>query len=163
VCALFFGATAPISGLAQQSQVPIEDHPGHVPEPYDPASAEPARGEVVVIDGESGRITLRHGATAALAMPAMTMEFRVGDARTLRDLRSGDQVSFEADVFAGVPTIIRMQRLPRPRRRRTWRALLPARLDPSSGKSPGRASTAAAAWWRGTSRRAASRRFKVTD
>jgi membrane fusion protein, copper/silver efflux system len=57
-------------------------------------------GKVTEIDAESSEITLAHGPIPELGWPAMTMGFKVRDARQLQDLRSGDSVSFDLKANA---------------------------------------------------------------
>ena len=67
-----------------------------------PAAAAPTtEGEVRKIDKAQGKLTLRHGPIASLEMPAMTMVFRVADAKMLDTLQVGDKVRFAAEKSAG--------------------------------------------------------------
>ena len=76
------------------------------------ASAAPAAmstGEVVKVDKEAGKITLRHGPLENLGMPGMTMAFRVAQPGMLEQVKPGDQVRFVADKTAGALTITTLQ------------------------------------------------------
>ncbi|MBI5751585.1 MAG: efflux RND transporter periplasmic adaptor subunit [Hydrogenophilales bacterium] len=55
----------------------------------------PVRGKVAEIDVKAGRITLAHEAIPALKWPAMTMEFKVRDPKTIGALKANDAVEFE--------------------------------------------------------------------
>ena len=96
---------------AQQGVVQFEDHPGHHPDPYDPETAQLARGEVLAVDEQSRTITLKHGPIPGLAIAAATMEFRVTDAVALERLKPGDTLKFDADILGGVLTLIRVELL----------------------------------------------------
>ena len=62
-------------------------------------------GEVRRIDKEQGKVTLRHGPIANLEMPAMTMVFKVSEAKMLDTIREGDKVKFTADRVNGSITV----------------------------------------------------------
>lgn len=74
------------------------------------ASAQSINGEVVKIETERGRITLKHGAIPNLEMDPMTMVFRVADPAMLQQVRQGDRVTFEASRVNGNITVTRIQR-----------------------------------------------------
>jgi Cu/Ag efflux protein CusF len=76
------------------------------------AAAAPAAmstGEVVKVDKELGKITLRHGPLANLDMPGMTMAFKVGQPAMLDQVKAGDQVQFVAEKASGALTITTLQ------------------------------------------------------
>lgn len=54
-----------------------------------------AKGEVVAIDQDAGKIKLRHEAIPELGWSAMTMNFAVADKGLLEGVKPGDKVSFE--------------------------------------------------------------------
>jgi Cu(I)/Ag(I) efflux system protein CusF len=62
-------------------------------------------GEVRRIDKQQGKVTLRHGPIANLDMPAMTMVFKVSDAKMLDTIKEGDKVKFTADKVNGAITV----------------------------------------------------------
>nr|WP_246088830.1 copper-binding protein [Phreatobacter stygius] len=74
------------------------------------ATAQAVTGEVVKIEAERGRITLKHGPIPNLDMDGMTMVFRVADPAMLQQVREGDRVRFDADRVNGNITITRIQR-----------------------------------------------------
>ncbi|MBL8569472.1 MAG: copper-binding protein [Phreatobacter sp.] len=74
------------------------------------ASAQSINGEVVKIETDRGRITLKHGAIPNLDMDPMTMVFRVADPAMLQQVRQGDRVTFEASRVNGSITVTRIQR-----------------------------------------------------
>lgn len=69
------------------------------------ALAQPVDGEVMRIDQEAGKITLKHGEIKNLDIPAMQMAFRVADPNWLKTLQLHDKVRFSADKVAGQFTI----------------------------------------------------------
>ncbi|MBZ0093721.1 MAG: efflux RND transporter periplasmic adaptor subunit, partial [Sulfuricellaceae bacterium] len=60
-----------------------------------PGAGLEGRGKVVAIDAQAGRVTLAHDPIPALKWPAMTMGFKLRDAKTLGALKVGEPVSFE--------------------------------------------------------------------
>ncbi len=74
------------------------------------AQSPDADGEVTKIDKAQAKVTLRHGEIKSLDMPAMTMVFRVSDAKLLDSLAVGDKVRFAAEKRDGVYTVVAMQK-----------------------------------------------------
>ncbi len=66
-----------------------------------PAAGTLVRAEIVAVDAETGRVTLRHEAIPNLDMRAMTMVFRVETPSLLEGLKAGDRVTFEAQRVNG--------------------------------------------------------------
>ena len=64
-----------------------------------------SEGLVRKVDVAAGKLTLKHGPLANLAMPPMTMAFRVRDAALLKGLKVGDAVRFRAEEIEGVLTV----------------------------------------------------------
>jgi len=69
------------------------------------AAAQPVDGEVMRIDQDAGKITLKHGEIKNLDIPAMQMAFRVADPNWLKTLQVHDKVRFSADKVGGQFTI----------------------------------------------------------
>lgn len=85
--------------IAQQK---FDDHAAHHPAPATAvAAASLTDGEVRKVDKDGGRLTLRHGEIKSLAMPPMTMAFRVREVASLEALAPGDRVRFKAVLDAG--------------------------------------------------------------
>jgi len=57
-----------------------------------------ASGEVRRIQSDQNTITLKHGPISSIAMPPMTMTFKVRDPELLDKVRVGDKVLFRAEV-----------------------------------------------------------------
>ena len=74
------------------------------------AQSNETNGEVMKIDKEQGKVTLRHGPIKNLDMDQMTMVLRVQDAKMLDGLAVGDKVMFEADRINGQITITKIRR-----------------------------------------------------
>jgi uncharacterized cupredoxin-like copper-binding protein/Cu/Ag efflux protein CusF len=66
-----------------------------------PGPASMTDGEVKKIDKENQKLTLKHGEIANLAMPGMTMVFKVKDPSVLDRLQAGDKVRFAAEKAGG--------------------------------------------------------------
>jgi len=73
------------------------------------AAAPTTDGEVRKVDKEQGKVTLKHGPLTNLEMPAMTMVFKVADAKMLDGLKDGDKVKFTAEKVNGAITVTAIQ------------------------------------------------------
>ena len=73
-----------------------------------PAAAM-AEAEVRKVDKEAGKLTLRHGPLTNLDMAAMTMVFRVADAKMLDAVKQGDKVRFAAEKVNGQFTVTQIE------------------------------------------------------
>jgi Cu(I)/Ag(I) efflux system periplasmic protein CusF len=73
------------------------------------AWAQPVDGEVKKIDKAQGKVTLKHGEIKNLDMPAMTMVFRVRDAKMLDGLAEGTKVRFAAEKVDGQYTVTELK------------------------------------------------------
>jgi Cu(I)/Ag(I) efflux system periplasmic protein CusF len=68
-------------------------------------------GEVRKIDGNAGKITLKHGPARSLGMDeGMTMAYRVKDPAMLKQVKVGDQVTFEAENADGGFVVTKLQK-----------------------------------------------------
>jgi Cu(I)/Ag(I) efflux system protein CusF len=75
-----------------------------------PAAAPLTAGEVMKVDREAGKVTIKHGPIENLKMPPMTMVFRVKEAAMLNGLEAGTKVRFRAEEAAGGYLVVtRMQ------------------------------------------------------
>ena len=70
----------------------------------------PVAGEVIKVDAANSRITIKHAEIKHLDMPAMSMVFRVRDAKLLEGVAAGDRVKFVADKVEGNYTVTSMQK-----------------------------------------------------
>jgi Cu(I)/Ag(I) efflux system protein CusF len=100
---------AAVSMTAQvTAQAHTADHGAHAHAAAPAASAATAvqaEGEVRKLDPAGGKMTLRHGPIASLAMPAMTMSFRVAEPRFFEGLAVGDKVRFATRRIDGAYTV----------------------------------------------------------
>ncbi len=69
------------------------------------AWAQTVDGEVIRIDPDAGKVTLKHGEIKNLDIPAMQMSFRVSDPNWLKTLQVHDKVRFSADKIGGQFTV----------------------------------------------------------
>jgi Cu(I)/Ag(I) efflux system protein CusF len=90
---------------AAGAQTGAADHSAHHPASAAAAAAPLADGEVRRVDREQGKVTLKHGPIANLDMPAMTMVFKVADAKLLDAIKQGDKVKFAAVNAGGTYTV----------------------------------------------------------
>lgn len=68
-------------------------------------------GEVRKIDGNAGKITLKHGPARSLGMDeGMTMAYRVKDPAMLKQVKVGDHVTFEAENADGGFVVTKLQK-----------------------------------------------------
>ncbi len=74
------------------------------------AAPVPVNGEVIRIDEETGRVTLRHELIPNLDMRAMTMVFRIENPSLLAGLKVGDRVTFEAVRVGGTITVTKLDK-----------------------------------------------------
>ncbi|MBL8486316.1 MAG: copper-binding protein [Rhodocyclaceae bacterium] len=76
------------------------------------AAPAPAQGEVKKVDKAGKTVTLAHGPIENLGMPAMTMQFKVKQAKWLDGLKPGDKVSFQAMMAGGDVVITSFEKRP---------------------------------------------------
>jgi Cu(I)/Ag(I) efflux system periplasmic protein CusF len=76
------------------------------------AIAQDTDGEVRKIDKAQSKITLKHGEIKNLDMPAMTMVFRIKDAKLLDALSVGDKVKFAAEKIDGNYVVTALEKMP---------------------------------------------------
>jgi Cu(I)/Ag(I) efflux system periplasmic protein CusF len=99
-------ATGTVFAQAQTAPASAPDHAAHhAATPTAPQSD----GEVRKIDKAQGKLTLRHGPLENLAMPAMTMVFKVADPKMLEGVKEGDKVKFTAAKVNGTFTVTALQ------------------------------------------------------
>lgn len=84
---------------------------GKVPDPK--ATARPsslAAGEVLEVDAGGEAITLAHGRIASPRMqPMSSMLFKVGDAKSIANLKPGDKVEFRVRRVGDQPEIVQIR------------------------------------------------------
>jgi Cu/Ag efflux protein CusF len=68
-----------------------------------------APGEIIKVDKDAAKVTIKHGALAHLKMPAMTMAFKVNSPAMLDQLKPGDKISFVAEKVNGALTVTALE------------------------------------------------------
>lgn len=66
-------------------------------------------GVVKKVDKAAGKVTLSHGPLDNLAMPGMTMAFKVKDKAWLDRMKEGDKIRFAADYVNSAVTVVRYE------------------------------------------------------
>ncbi len=97
-----------LAGTLSLPTLAASEHDGHHAEAAAPAPADTAKVDGVVkkVDKAAGKVTLTHGPLTNLDMPAMTMVFRVKDAKWLDQLTPGQKIRFVADQIDGALTVV---------------------------------------------------------
>ena len=72
------------------------------------ADGNMVKAEVVKVDKEAGKVTLKHAPIKNLEMDSMTMVFRVADPSMLDKVKAGDKIEFEADRVNGAITVTKI-------------------------------------------------------
>lgn len=90
-------ALAAISLNVQAAKDEHSGHGGHAMPVAASTVVEPTDATVKKVDPASGKVTLSHGPLKNLGMPAMTMAFKVKDAKALAQLKAGDKIRFVAE------------------------------------------------------------------
>jgi Cu(I)/Ag(I) efflux system protein CusF len=87
-----------------------QDHSQHtgIPAHTEPA-AQMSSGEIVKIDKETAKLTIKHGPLVNLKMPGMTMAFKVKNPKMLDQVAAGDKVSFVAENVQGALTVTTLE------------------------------------------------------
>jgi Cu(I)/Ag(I) efflux system protein CusF len=91
--AVVLGIVFATPALAQKA---ADDHSAHHAGAQS-QSAALADGEVRKVDKAAKKITIKHGPIPSLDMPAMTMVYRVKDAKLLTRVKAGDKINFTAE------------------------------------------------------------------
>lgn len=68
-----------------------------------------ANGEIRKVDKDAAKLTIRHGELKDLAMPPMTMVFKVSDKAMLAQVAAGDKVRFVAERIEGALTVTSLE------------------------------------------------------
>ncbi len=68
-------------------------------------ASQMAAGEIVKVDKDAAKLTIKHDALTHLKMPAMTMAFKVNSLAMLDEVKPGDKVSFVAEKINGAYTV----------------------------------------------------------
>lgn len=86
---------------------------GHSQHAGAPISREPAvqmsSGEIVKVDKDAAKLTIKHGPLKNLKMPGMTMAFKVKNPAMLDQVKAGDKVSFVAESVQGALSVTTLE------------------------------------------------------
>lgn len=110
--AILFSATLAVGALAQapdHNAMPGMKIQGMAGMKADAATATISDGEVRKIDKDTQKITLKHGEIKNLAMPGMTMVFRIKDTALLDKVKAGDKVRFTAEKADGAIVVTHIE------------------------------------------------------
>ena len=98
-----------LGGLLSQAALAADEHAGHMATGKAASEAPLSDGVVRKVDRAAGRVTIAHGPLVNLAMPAMTMAFRVKEAAWLDQMKADDKIRFLAESVNGSLTIVRFE------------------------------------------------------
>jgi Cu(I)/Ag(I) efflux system periplasmic protein CusF len=76
------------------------------------ALADIVDGEVLKVDKQQRRLTLKHGPIKSIDMPAMSMSFRLANPAWVDSVKVGDKVKFEAEKVDGYYTVTKLETSP---------------------------------------------------
>lgn len=71
-----------------------------------------SQGTIKKIDAAAGRVTIAHGPLENLHMSAMTMTFKVQDAKWLEKFKPGDKVRFRVEESKDDYVVVRIEAAP---------------------------------------------------
>ena len=74
------------------------------------AQTVPVDGEILKIDPDQNKVTVKHGPIKNLDMDAMTMVFAVADPAMLKAVKAGDNIKFEVDRVNCRLTVTKMEK-----------------------------------------------------
>lgn len=98
-------ATATLCFAASVAQAQDQPQQQPVAAAAETGAAALSSGEIVKIDRDGARLTIKHGPLRNLKMPGMTMAFRVSDPQMLAQLAPGDKIGFVAENVQGQLTV----------------------------------------------------------
>jgi len=79
----------------------LDVHSDHHKPETTAAATHTGRGKVNSVNLETGTVNLSHDPIKSLKWPKMTMDFKARDPALLKDLKPGEQVSFELSKIEG--------------------------------------------------------------
>ena len=98
-----------LGGLLSQSALAADEHAGHMAMGKAASEAPLTDGVVKKVDRAAGKVTIAHGPLVNLAMPAMTMAFRVKEAAWMDQIKADDKIRFLAESINGSLTIVHFE------------------------------------------------------
>lgn len=106
ITAVFFIAS--LTGGAAQAVAANEHDSHHAVSQAASAETHAARGKVVSVDEQAGKVKLTHEPIRSLKWPKMTMDFKTHDPTILKSLKPGDQIDFEIMKMEGGYRIVKI-------------------------------------------------------
>lgn len=103
--ALSFGAIVTAAAASAQ----VQDHAQHEAPGMHSEPAQRSFGEIIKVDKEAAKITIKHGPLLNLRMPSMTMAFKLRNPVMLSQVKAGDKVGFVAENVNGVITVTTLE------------------------------------------------------
>lgn len=103
--ALSIGAIIAAPAASAQAQ----DHALHEAAGMQSEPAQKSSGEIVKVDKDAARVTIKHGPLLNLKMPGMTMAFKVKNTAMLEQVKAGDKVGFVAEKVNGAITVTTLE------------------------------------------------------
>ncbi len=98
-----------LGGLLSQAALAADEHAGHMTMGKAASEAPLTDGVVKKVDRAAGKVTITHGPLINLAMPAMTMAFRVKEAAWMDQMKADAKIRFLAESINGSLTIVRFE------------------------------------------------------
>lgn len=93
--------------IAPVASAQAPDHTQHAN--AHPSAVEMASGQIVKVDKDAAKLTIKHGPLVSLKMPGMTMAFKVRNPAMLDQVKTGDKVSFVAESVNGALTVTTLE------------------------------------------------------
>ena len=108
---LVVSAGLALAAANASAQMQMHDHAEHNATPA--ASQDDANvladGEVMKVDKDTGKLTVKHGALTNLGMPGMTMSFKVQDPAMLDQVKAGDKIRLRVERINGTYTVTKLE------------------------------------------------------
>jgi Cu(I)/Ag(I) efflux system protein CusF len=73
-------------------------------------AAQPYKGQIVKVDGATGKIMIKHGPIKKFDMEAMSMGYGVSDTSILKGFKAGDKITFDADQTDGKFVVTKIEK-----------------------------------------------------
>jgi len=100
-----------LTTICPASALAADDHAGHgAMHGSKAAGVAMSDGLVKKVDKAGAKVTIAHGPLENLAMPAMTMVFRVKDKTWLDQVQNGDKIRFIAENVEGTLSVVKLEK-----------------------------------------------------
>jgi Cu/Ag efflux protein CusF len=95
---------------ATMASAQAQDHSQHTATPtHTQTAVQMSSGQIVKIDKEAAKLTIKHGPLVNLKMPGMTMAFKVKNPEMLDQVAAGDKVRFVAENVQSALTVTALE------------------------------------------------------